>query len=96
MMKDNFVQSDEAVALNNLFKEKFNMDFELCNKEKCSRNLLCSDMGLKPRDLLILYYEIEARFRIEIPEEAIVEGRFCSFESILDTICRCRYAEKTG
>ena len=56
------------------------------NEKLRGENLLGIKIGLKARDLLIIYLKIEKIFKIKIPEKAIVNGEFNTYWSILDII----------
>lgn len=49
------------------------------NEKLRGENLLGIKIGLKARDLLIIYLKIEKMFKIKIPEKAIVNGEFNPF-----------------
>ena len=56
------------------------------NEKLRGENLLGIKIGLKARDLLIIYLKIEKMFKIKIPEKAIVNGEFNTYGSILNII----------
>ena len=43
-------------------------------------------LRLQARDLLYIFFEVEKEFGIKIPEEAIVDGEFDSFNGIVKII----------
>ena len=56
------------------------------NEKLRGENLLGIKIGLKARDLLIIYLKIEKMFKIKSPEKAIVNGEFNTYWSILNII----------
>lgn len=45
--------------------------------------LLSSKIGMNPRELLLIYLEIEKQFNVEIDEKYVVEGKFNTYNNIL-------------
>ncbi|WP_310552014.1 hypothetical protein [Paenibacillus glufosinatiresistens] len=56
--------------------------------DKYDQNFLDSKTQFRARHLLMLYFEIEQRFGIAIPEEDIVSGRFCTIRQIASILVR--------
>jgi peptide maturation system acyl carrier-related protein len=75
-----------AAALNNLFFELFQVDAVKLVANYWNEDLMGTQIGLAPRDMLYLYLEIEQKFGISIPEEDIVQGHFRSLQGIEEVI----------
>lgn len=76
-LKDIFIAACSPI---NIFKNDSSLDMEL----------LGNILGLSSRHLLFIYFAIEREFQIKIPEYAITEGKFNTFNNIL----KCIYKEK--
>lgn len=63
------------------------------NENLREENLLGRAVGLKARDLVIVYFEIEKAFHIQIPEKAIVNGEFNTYWKILDIVRKAKGIE---
>jgi len=61
------------------------------SEDYCNEDLLGDNFGLKARDLLRLYFEIEKEFKVEIREGDILVGKFRTINNIAD----CIYKEIT-
>jgi len=82
-------KSDEdfiVMRLKGIFKNRFEMDLDKCDDEALGKNLLGNEFGMKPRDLIYLFFDIEKEFNITIPQEDIAEGRFNSFNNMIGII----------
>ncbi|GGF94568.1 hypothetical protein GCM10010912_44400 [Paenibacillus albidus] len=51
-------------------------------EDYCDKDLLGSEIRLKARDLLRLYFEIKKKFHVKIAEDAIVSGHFRTVNKI--------------
>lgn len=69
--------------LKGIFLSRFGLDMENLNKDHLDKELLGFRFRFKARDLLCLHHFVEKEFDIVIPEEAIVEGRFNTYNNIL-------------
>ncbi|MUG23707.1 peptide maturation system acyl carrier-related protein [Paenibacillus macerans] len=69
--------------LDNIFLQRFNMNVPNEFKEK---SLLGQEVGLTPRELVYLFFDIEKLFKITIPEEDIVTGKFYSYKDVSEII----------
>jgi peptide maturation system acyl carrier-related protein len=77
--------------LNGIFQSRLNIDFEDPMKGDRDKHLLGRPHSLEARDLLYLLFDIEREFGIRIPEDEIANGRFSSYNSILEIItAQCR------
>ncbi len=74
--------------LEKIFDEIIGIDFAK-NKELKNEKLLGKKVGLTARELVHLYYLIEEEFKIEIPDEVILEGKFDIYNNILEIISKC-------
>jgi peptide maturation system acyl carrier-related protein len=68
--------------LNNIFIANFGFDFESVLPEVRSYNLLGHKIGLRPRHLVKLLFDIEDKFNILIPQHYIADGLFTTFDKI--------------
>jgi len=57
---------------------------------KLDMPLLGNVLGLKSRHLLFIYEAVQRNFNINIPEQFIVEGRFNTFNNIMECVCQLR------
>ena len=74
--------------LKNIFINRFGLDFDELQKaspEILDTNLLGKKLKLAPRDLLYIYFDVEAVFFIKIPESNVLSG-FNTFNNILDCV----------
>lgn len=67
--------------LNEIFIEFWGIDFENGSVSQGDK-LLSDNVGLQPRDLVILLFEIEKRFNLSINNRDLVERRFDTFSNI--------------
>lgn len=70
--------------LNQIFRF-LGVDFDK-NDDLKNEALTGNKVGLKARDLLILFFKVESVFKIQIPQKAIVDGRFNRYTDILNLI----------
>lgn len=56
------------------------------NNELKSENLFGTAIGLRARDMLVVFFLVEKIFNIEIEEDVIVNGEFNSYNKILEVI----------
>lgn len=75
-----------ACKLKEIFENRFGINQTYWNNETVHKHLLSSSIGFAARDLIYLFFDIEKEFEVKIPEEYIVQGRFCSFSNILEMI----------
>lgn len=74
--------------------EKLRIIFETVNadynwiKEHRNDKLLGTNIGMTARDLLIVFFMVEELYGIEISEKEIVDGRFSTYEQIVNLICQ--------
>ncbi len=70
-----------------LFESKLNVNVnEFNNDEFEYDNLLCAPLYFKARDLVKLYYFIEEEYKITIPNEFILNGKFNTIDNIIKMI----------
>ncbi|WP_313563152.1 peptide maturation system acyl carrier-related protein [Ruminiclostridium cellobioparum] len=81
-----FDSRDVYFRLKIIFKERFNIDVDQKESTFFDRNLLYKEIGLEARDLLYLFFDIEKEYNITIPEEVIVDGKFNTFNKIVEII----------
>ncbi|WP_244648311.1 peptide maturation system acyl carrier-related protein [Ruminiclostridium herbifermentans] len=70
--------------LENIFINRFGLDFT--KMEAKNDYLLGSNIKLAPRDLLYIFVDVEKEFNIKISESFIIEGKFNTFNNILNYI----------
>jgi len=88
-MEDNVLTINNIEEkLNNLFIKRFNINIDKIGEKYKSKKLLGSEIGMTPRDLLYLYFDIENEFEIAIPQECIASGEFGTYNGI----CRIIYS----
>lgn len=76
---------DEVVKrVNEFIKEKFSLDLEGNIIKEYS--LLDPRVGLTPRDLLVLFMEMQRIFGIRFVEQDVIEKRFDYLDNIVDAI----------
>lgn len=76
----------EIQKLKRIFKDIVKLDFDNMSESHLDKHLLSQCFDLRPRDLVYLLYAIEKEFGITIPQEAIAEGKFSSFNNIYSII----------
>ena len=74
--------------LGKIFEQITDIDFTK-NEELKKEKLLGKKMGLTARELVHLYFLIEDQFKINIPNEIILEGKFDIYNNILEVISKC-------
>lgn len=72
--------------LQEIFFTRFNIDFKSKSTMDYEKHLLGEDWGLKPRDLLVLFIDIESQFGISISEKEIERGNFSSINNLVKII----------
>lgn len=73
-------------AILNIIYEKFGVKFDRNDVDSLNINLLNEKTKLKARDLLVLFYELEKCYSLEIPVESVIKGEFKSISSISNII----------
>lgn len=66
---------------NNIFVNLWGIDFDAEKYDKKAK-FLSSNIGMAPRDLVVLLYEIEKKFDIYIDNQFLINGKFDCFSSI--------------
>jgi peptide maturation system acyl carrier-related protein len=69
------------LALNQIFIKRADIDFTKDN-HLAHVKLLSRQIGLEARDLTFILFDIEKRFDVKIPEQAVADGLFDSYENI--------------
>lgn len=70
--------------MNKIMKNRF--DIEFFDSDLYDVNLLNSKIGISPRGLVFLFFDVENEFKIKIPEQEIVLERFTTFNNIYQII----------
>lgn len=78
-------QAAERVLGNFLF-DMWHIDMQ-SDTELRTEKLLGSKINMEARDLVVLLFAIEKKMNIRIERESIIDGRFDTFEHIVDLIC---------
>ncbi|MCX7921763.1 MAG: peptide maturation system acyl carrier-related protein [Clostridia bacterium] len=86
-MNSTIVHDDVNSKLKDVFKNRFDLDIAALGEEALDRELLGAEIRFAPRDLLYLFFDIEKNFDITIPQEAIISGKFNTFNNIVEIIC---------
>lgn len=68
--------------LNKLFIERFNIDMNKLGEKYKNKKLLGSEIGMAPRDLLYLFFDVENEFGVAIPQNSIASGEFGTYNGI--------------
>lgn len=76
--------------LKKIFKDRFSIHLNQFGDDSLDKNLLSHEMGLSARDLVYIFFDVEKEFEITIPQNYIAEGRFNTFNNILDIIKRLK------
>jgi len=74
--------------LGEIFNIRFRINFDNQSKKFFDKNLLDDEIGFTPSCLLYLFFDIEKKFDIKIPEEEIVSKNFNSINKIIEIISR--------
>ncbi|MBD7912579.1 peptide maturation system acyl carrier-related protein [Clostridium cibarium] len=72
--------------LKKIFCDRFKIESKFWNEDNAKAHLLSSTIGLAPRDLIYLLFDVEKEFDIKIEDKYIVSGEFCSFNNIKNII----------
>ena len=76
---------DNKLAL--LFSRVLNTDFKL-DESKRNKALLGMEIGILPRELAEILFSVENEFSVEIPEDIINDGKFDTYNHILEVVCQ--------
>jgi acyl carrier protein len=82
----NLKRADIEHKLKDILSRGFGISPGGWTESRTRSNLLSRDFLLLPSDLLFLFFEIEKEFGIKIPQEAVVSGKFNSFQNIIEVI----------
>lgn len=81
-----------------ILHRRAHFDFEAGIDDR-DEELLGQKIGMPPRELVLTLYDIERDFGIEIPQRAVIDGSFNTFNHILRIIKESfadKYNEKGG
>jgi peptide maturation system acyl carrier-related protein len=81
------VETDFEQLFNKMFNLKKRFESDATLKDEY---LMGKKIGLQPRELLCLFFAIEKKFNIKIPQEDIVNNRFDTYNKILDLVCELK------
>ena len=82
----NLSLTDVVIRIKNIIKNRFGIDIDSFKEDISDKEFLGKDIGMGPRDLVYLFSDIENEFEIKIPQEPIVEGRFNTFNHVVDLV----------
>lgn len=68
--------------LNKIMQKRTGIDFTEMDELLKDKALLGKELGVAPRDLVMICIDIENEFGIKIPENKIVEGSLKSYKKI--------------
>lgn len=91
-MINNDIKSDIASKLNGIMEKRFNINISEHDADILDKHLLGEDMGFAARDLLYLFFDVENVFNVKIDKKYILNGKFTSFNNIVEII----YSELHG
>lgn len=80
-------RKDVETQLKGIIKEKMNIELEQLKLDYMTNSLLDPEIGLVPRDLLVIFFEMQILYGIEFDEKDVIEKRFDFFSNIVDSIC---------
>ncbi len=72
--------------LSNILIELFGIDINALPKEARKYPLLSEKFGIEPYQMIAFMENVEETFKIKIPESAIVDQKFDSFDDIVEII----------
>lgn len=73
-------------VIENIFIDIWNIDMK-SNIDLRNEKLLGSKINMSARDLLVLLYLIEEKLDVHVENECIVNGKFDTFNHIIELIC---------
>jgi peptide maturation system acyl carrier-related protein len=74
---------DVESVVNEAFSNVVKFDFSACPQLKNAK-VLGREIGIQARELLVVLLEIESALQITIPDKDLHDGRFDSFQGIVD------------
>ncbi|MEH2959571.1 hypothetical protein [Candidatus Merdisoma sp. JLR.KK006] len=89
-------RKDVETQLKGIIKEKMNIELEQLKLDYMTNSLLDPEIGLVPRDLLVIFFEMQILYGIEFDEKDVIEKRFDFFSNIVDSICEKIGVENMG
>lgn len=69
-----------------LISEKIGIDQQKLNDYGKEKSLLDASIGLQPRDLLTLFFELQRKYDIIFVERDIIEKRFDYLDNMVDAV----------
>ena len=75
------ISSEIQDKLIEIFKHRTEIDF-LQNKHIQDLKLLGNDLRVPPRELVLILFDIEKEFDIQIPKDIVIEGRFDTYANV--------------
>lgn len=76
-----------------LISEKIGIDQQKLNDYGKEKSLLDISIGLQPRDLLTLFFELQRKYEIAFEERDIMESRFDYVDNIVEAIISKQVSE---
>ena len=71
--------------LNRILQKRAQIDFKT-NPQLRDERLLGAEIGMPARELILVFFDVEKEFGIKIPEQAIIDCRFDTFNHIAKII----------
>lgn len=81
-------RNDVVDKINAVIKDKLLIDLNILSDEDKSISLLSSKIGLRPRDLVAIFKELESAFDINFTNEDVTESRFDIYNNIVDSVMK--------
>ena len=76
-----------------LISERIGIDQQKLNDYGREKSLLDASIGLQPRDLLTLFFELQRKYEIVFEEKDIIESRFDYVDNIVEVIISKQVSE---
>lgn len=76
------------IKVNTVVKEKLLIDLSGLSDDERDISLLSTRFGVKPRDLVAIFKELEDAFNIKFTKEDIMDSRFDIYNNIIDSIMK--------
>lgn len=69
-----------------IFEQRLQVNLKNYKDNYCDEEIFGQYMRFNASDMLYVYFDIEKDFKIEIPEEAIINGSFSTINNIVNII----------
>lgn len=68
-----------------ILKKRAHIDFKSSNN-LCNEKLLSIRIGMQARELILTLFDIERKFRINIPQKYILDGYFDTYNHLVNIV----------